>query len=64
MPLLVLLTVSVLLGRFAAEVQAQGQGGFFANVRHDQDCPGLKHQSMLKCRCKPQINISKVANGD
>jgi hypothetical protein len=50
----------VLAGRFQAEVQEQGRGGYFANVRHDAGFPGLKHQSMLECRCKPEIVITKL----
>ena len=51
---------AVLYGRFAAEVAEEGVGGYYGEVRHDVHCPGLKHQSMLMCRCKPEISIHKL----
>jgi hypothetical protein len=56
-------STSVLIARFAAEVQEQGPGGYFANVQHDDDCPGLKRQFMLWFNCKPEITFNKVASG-
>jgi hypothetical protein len=50
----------VLLGRAFAELQEQGHGGYLAQVRHDDNCPGLTAQSMLRCTCMPKINIAKV----
>jgi hypothetical protein len=54
--------LQVLTGRLRAEVQTYGPGSYHGTVRHDRDCPGLKHQSMRKCRCKPEVEIAKVAN--
>jgi hypothetical protein len=52
--------VSVLYGRFAAEVQEHGPGGYLGQVEHDLDCPAIKRQSMTACRCSPEIKITKI----
>jgi hypothetical protein len=53
-------STAVLLARFHAEVVVHGPGGYHGTVQHDRDCPGLKYQSMLKCRCKPEIRFRKL----
>ena len=52
--------LAVISGRFAADVREQGPGGYSGTVEHDDDCPGLKYQSMLHCTCKPKIVIKKL----
>jgi len=52
--------LQVLYGRFAAEVAAHGPGGYEGTVQHDRGYPGLKRQSLLACKCKPEILISKL----
>jgi hypothetical protein len=55
-------STAVLLGRFSAEVQEQGQGGYIAKVQHDEGCPGLTGKFLLKCTCAPEISITKVTS--
>jgi hypothetical protein len=52
--------LQVLYGRFAAEVAQGGPGGYIGRVEHDNDCPTLRTQSMLDCRCAPEIQITKL----
>jgi hypothetical protein len=56
------LPMRILLGRFHAEVEASGPGGHQGVVQHDADCPGLRYQSMLRCKCKPAIAITKLGS--
>jgi hypothetical protein len=56
--------LKVLTGRAMAEMEAQGTGGYLVQVMHDEGCPGLLHQSMLRCTCEPEIQFAKFRNND
>jgi hypothetical protein len=54
--------MNVLTGMLRAEVETSGPGSYHGTVRHDRGCPGLRYQSMRRCRCNPEVEISKVSN--
>lgn len=61
-PLKVNRNLAVLLARGLAE--AQPGKIHVATVSHAPGCPGMTYQSMLLCRCRPEVVITEVASGD
>lgn len=35
-----------------------------ANVRHDDDCPALRAQSLAACTCDPEVRLAPAPAGD
>jgi hypothetical protein len=49
--------LQVLVGRVVAEAKPGTVS--HVTVKHDDGCPGLEGQSMLLCRCAPEIEIEE-----
>ncbi|HZA25090.1 MAG TPA: hypothetical protein VFA32_21260 [Dehalococcoidia bacterium] len=53
-------SLAILMGRFRAEVAQNGDGHYLGTVYHDENCEGLRRQSLLECQCRPEITIKKA----